>query len=233
MFSYYGSKSKIVKYYPPPKYGTIIEPFAGSGQYSLMYHDRNVILVDKSPDIIAIWQHLQQCSANDIKALPILPAGSVIDRSMFSCDGEYTLMRYLIVQGAFSGNNTVSPWGAARFENNLARVLRHLHKIKHWQFILGCYTELENTVATWFIDPPYENGGHKYPMSNRKIDFQHLAEWSRTRQGQVIVCENADASWLPFNPLRESKGLKAKPNTEGIWSNEQTNYDNVQMKLAI
>ena len=31
MFSYYGSKGKIVDYYPPPKHKKIIEPFAGSG----------------------------------------------------------------------------------------------------------------------------------------------------------------------------------------------------------
>jgi site-specific DNA-adenine methylase len=35
MWSYYGGKSKIVQYYPDPKYDTIIEPFAGSAQYSL------------------------------------------------------------------------------------------------------------------------------------------------------------------------------------------------------
>ena len=31
MFSYYGSKSKIVGYYPKPEHNKIIEPFAGSG----------------------------------------------------------------------------------------------------------------------------------------------------------------------------------------------------------
>ena len=30
MWGYYGSKSKIVKYYPAPKYGTIIEPLVSS-----------------------------------------------------------------------------------------------------------------------------------------------------------------------------------------------------------
>jgi len=34
MFSYYGSKSKIVDYYPPPKHKRIIEPFAGSARYT-------------------------------------------------------------------------------------------------------------------------------------------------------------------------------------------------------
>ena len=29
MFSYYGSKSKIVHLYPTPKFDKIIEPFAG------------------------------------------------------------------------------------------------------------------------------------------------------------------------------------------------------------
>ncbi len=42
MFSYYGSKSKIVKHYPPPEYDTIIEPFAGSARYALMYYNKNV-----------------------------------------------------------------------------------------------------------------------------------------------------------------------------------------------
>jgi len=37
MFSYYGSKKKIVKYYPEPVHDVIIEPFAGAAWYSLEY----------------------------------------------------------------------------------------------------------------------------------------------------------------------------------------------------
>jgi site-specific DNA-adenine methylase len=33
MFSYYGSKSKIIDHYPAPKFNKIIEPFAGSARY--------------------------------------------------------------------------------------------------------------------------------------------------------------------------------------------------------
>ncbi len=47
MFSYYGSKSKIIKYYSTPKHDTIIEPFAGSAQYSFHYWDKQVILIEK------------------------------------------------------------------------------------------------------------------------------------------------------------------------------------------
>lgn len=41
MFSYYGSKSKIVDLYQPPKFDKIIEPFAGSARYSLKYSKVN------------------------------------------------------------------------------------------------------------------------------------------------------------------------------------------------
>jgi len=70
MFSYYGSKSKIVDYYPPPKYGKIIEPFAGSARYSLKYWDREIMLFDKYVVIIKVWKWLQQCSKQDILNLP-------------------------------------------------------------------------------------------------------------------------------------------------------------------
>ena len=64
------------------------------------------------------------------------------------------------------------------------------------------------------------------------IDYAQLAEFCRSRLGQTIVCEKAAASWLPFVPMKNMRTSKGT-DVEGIWSNEQTNYDNVQMKLAI
>ena len=75
MFSYYGSKSKIVDYYPSPKHKKIIEPFAGSARYSLKYWQNDVLLVDKYHIIVRTWKWLQQCSENDIRKLPILKLG--------------------------------------------------------------------------------------------------------------------------------------------------------------
>ena len=37
MWGYYGSKSKIASMYPKPMYDKIIEPFAGTAQYSLLH----------------------------------------------------------------------------------------------------------------------------------------------------------------------------------------------------
>ena len=78
MFSYYGSKSKIVDYYPPPKYGKIIEPFAGSARYALKYWQNEVLIVDKNEYIIKLWKWLQKCSPDDIKKLPVLKKGDDI-----------------------------------------------------------------------------------------------------------------------------------------------------------
>ena len=79
MFSYYGSKSKVVDLYPSPKFGKIIEPFAGSARYSLKYFDREVILVDKYPVIVDLWKWLQQTSESDIMGLPNLENGQSLD----------------------------------------------------------------------------------------------------------------------------------------------------------
>src|SRR5690606_37766424 len=76
MFSYYGSKSKLVHLYPEPRYDHIIEPFAGSARYALRYCDRQVTLVDACPKICAIWRWLINASIDDVSALPELPQGA-------------------------------------------------------------------------------------------------------------------------------------------------------------
>ena len=70
MFSYYGSKSKIINLYPSPKHGKVIEPFAGSARYALKYFDRQVLLVDKYSVLVEVWHYLQQASEADILGLP-------------------------------------------------------------------------------------------------------------------------------------------------------------------
>lgn len=71
MWSYYGSKSKVVHLYPRPEYGKIIEPFAGSARYSLRYFDRDVLLVDKYEVVVRIWKWLQHCSPDAMEGFHI------------------------------------------------------------------------------------------------------------------------------------------------------------------
>ena len=74
MFSFYGSKGKIVKKYPKPIYDKINESFAGSARYSLEYHWLDITLIEKYPVLVAIWKYLQQCSPKDILSLPQMKA---------------------------------------------------------------------------------------------------------------------------------------------------------------
>jgi 16S rRNA G966 N2-methylase RsmD len=110
------------------------------------------------------------------------------------------------------------------------RIANDLYKIRHWKIKQGDYRDIPNESATWFIDPPYQNGGHKYTQGNGAIDFHRLAEWCKERQGQVIVCENTKADWLPFWRMKDLNGAYSKT-AEAIWCNHETGYEVTQMSL--
>ena len=214
-------------YYPPPKHKRIIEPFAGSARYSLKYWQNDVLLVDKYPVIVGIWNYLIQATKADILSLPDLKTGDNVDSFNLSQEEKW-LIGFCINGGSAQPKKTAkdyNTWGEAKI-----RIADDVQKIKHWKAILGSYDELENEEATWFIDPPYQFGGHEYKCSNKNIDFAKLAEWCMSRNGQVIVCENTKADWLPFKPMVEMQGTMFRT-TEAIWSNQRTNYDAVQQSL--
>lgn len=221
MFSYYGSKSKIVQYYPSPTCDKIIEPFAGSARYSLRYSEKDVLLVDKYQVIVDVWHYLQRASEKDILGLPSQP------EKCLSKEENY-LIGYCISRG--SASPKIKPQKYNSWESDKQKISSNLYKIKHWKIILGSYEDLENENATWFIDPPYQFGGHEYRCSNKQIDFNSLSNWCRTRQGQVIVCENTKATWMDFKPVIQMQGSMFKT-TEAIWTNFKTQYDFIQQDL--
>jgi len=231
MFSYYGSKSKIVDYYPPPKHKKIIEPFAGSARYSLKYWQNDVLLVDKFEVIVNLWKWLQQCSESDILSMPRLKKGDDI-RNLNISENEKTLLGFFAQAAQGKPVNMVSSMGEQNMKTAYKNIASQLHKIRHWEIKLGSYDEFENEEATWFIDPPYQFGGqHQYKFGNKQIDFSKLANWCMNRNGQVIVCENTKADWLPFLPVVKIDGANHTGTTEAIWSNQRTNYDAVQKSL--
>lgn len=230
MFSYYGSKGKIVDYYPPPKHKRLIEPFAGSARYSLKYFDRDVTLYDKYPVIIDVWKYLQQASEKDILALPRLERGEKFKDHTQLSEIEKKFYGFITQAGSTGERYTVGTMQGVNVDADLKKIAKQLFKIRHWEIKLGCYTEIPNEEATWFIDPPYQFGGHEYKHSNKKINFTELGEWCKDRNGQIIVCENTKANWLPFKPMLEMQGTMFKT-TEAIYSNHKTNYDNEQILL--
>jgi site-specific DNA-adenine methylase len=227
MFSYYGSKSKVVHLYPRPEYGKIIEPFAGSARYALRWFDRDVLLVDKYEVIVKVWKYLQQASPADIMGLP----EPEYKESIANCnlaEGERLLLGFLVARGVAYPQKIVQQFSDIR--DAKAQIAKNLFKIRHWKIQQGSYDAIPNEHATWFIDPPYQIGGQHYQKGNGAIDFLELAQWSQSRQGQVIVCENTKADWLPFHAMREMSGAYSET-TEAIWSNRPTDFDFQQYSL--
>jgi hypothetical protein len=222
MWGYYGSKSKVVNYYPPPKHDKIIEPFAGTAQYSLLYWDKEIHLIEKYDVIVNLWKWLQKCSKNDILSTRRLKCGENTDDFKWDCQEQKDLVGFIITGSPSVPKKTASKWKTVIRPNTqdykLNYIADNLDKIKHWKIELGDYDQVKNQKATWFIDPPYFVNGKYYKYGSKLIDYNFLAKWCKERKGQVIVCESDDAHWLPFVPLVESRGNK-KTYQEFIWTN--------------
>lgn len=214
MFSYYGSKSKIIKSYPEPKYNIIIEPFCGSARYALRYYDRAIILNDLDTLIYNVWIYLIAVDSDEIANLPEMQKGQNVD-SFNLTKIQKELMSFMLGYGTNGKRKTYT--GRAARDNEIRRcknrILNQLENIRHFQIF---NLDLPDVEATWFIDPPYQNGGKYY--RHHKINYAELAEWCKSRKGQVIVCENRSANWLPFKPLVEMQGGLRKT-LEVIWTN--------------
>ena len=205
MFSYYGSKSKLAHKYPLPLYGTIIEPFAGAAGYSLHGDNwkKNVILYDSFPKIAGCWEYLISATEEGIMALPDLALGDSLNDYPGLSKQERWLIGFFINRGS-----SVPKVTASRRSDGLTYkkyLCDNLYKVKHWRFYKGGYEGCPNQEATWFIDPPYQKAG-KYYYGHSSVDYVRLGEWVRERKGQVIVCENEGADWLPFQPLARFRG---------------------------
>jgi len=210
MFTYYGTKKKLSPNYPKPSFDTIIEPFAGAAMYSLYdnYWEKNVILNDKYDKVFTVWDYLiNHASVSDIKNLPKLTEGVKIDDLTIS-DAEKVLLGFYANPSSAVPKKTVTKRGEIGWERHQKYLIDNLYKVKHWKIYSKSFEELENVKGTWYIDPPYKFGGEYYhsSTSNKHIDYEKLAEWCLSRNGEIIVCENDKADWLDFKPLVELNG---------------------------
>lgn len=223
MWGYYGSKSKIIKKYPLPKYSKIIEPFAGTAQYSLLYWDREIHLIEKYDVIANLWKWLQKCSRQDILCIRKLKFGENTDDFKWNCQEEKDLIGFIITGGPSMPKKTASRWKTIVRPNTqeykLNYIADNLEKIRHWKITLGDYELANNEEATWFIDPPYIVNGKYYKFGSKYLDYNNLGKWCRERKGQVIACEAEGADWLPFVSLTEARG-NCKIHKEVIWTKD-------------
>jgi len=209
-FSYYGSKWCLSIKYPSPGHDHIIEPFAGSACYSLLHYNKQITLFDKYDKICLLWQYLISVSESEILKLPLLEAFQPIPSNIcteakiligFWCQ---TATTYPARRQSCNPVGRCNVWG----ESVKKRIASQLQYIRHWKIFQSDYQSIQNQEATWFIDPPYQNGGHKYKHS--KIDYQNLSDWCDSREGEIIICENKPASWHEFKPIGINQGQKKR-----------------------
>lgn len=233
-FSYFGSKFNLARFYPEPAHNQIVELFAGSAGYSCHYPHYRVKLIDTNPDITISWLYLIRATEKEILSLPDIKLG----QSLSDIRGICPEARILI--GWWCGKGRTTPakcildnqwtrkyklddrchyWGSAI----RARIASQLQYIRHWKIICDdWYNHVEvSRPSTWFVDPPYQSAGVHYPYNG--IDYRALALACFRLRGQVIVCEQDGAKWLPFRPLREIKANnsvsgKVRYQTEMIWT---------------
>lgn len=228
-FTYTGGKYRLAPKYPAPAHDTIVEPFAGSAGYSLRHHERDVVLVDMDPDVVLLWEYLIAASPADVLGLPLYDGtwGSTDDLTSLS-EGERMLIRGWLNKGTFgkrpsawmrSGEFDTQFWG----ESIRNRIAKQVPLIKHWKVFQASYEDIPDAEVTWFVDPPYEVAGMTYGYGSDAIDFPALGEWCRSRSGQVIVCENDGATWLPFRPFASAHAMFGTRRTgrsaEAVWLN--------------
>lgn len=239
---YYGGKWRAAPRYPKPLHGKIIEPFAGAAGYSLRYSDLDVTLVDVYPRVVEIWRYLVGVRSDEILRIPLVE--SVHELPSWVPAGGRDLVGFAMNAGTVQPCKNLSA-GRKKLreqgrvfegwsEQMRARVAHQVEKIKHWKVREGSFETIENSTATWFIDPPYNNKAGSYYVHS-DVDYALLARWCKTRSGRVIVCENTGADWLPFQHLHDSKAFLKSSSAEAIWTKDQASiYDTIidTMKLA-
>ncbi len=211
-FCFYGGKWRAARHYPAPMHDRIFEPFAGAAGYSVRHHRRDVVLVEKDAQIAALWRYLIGATERDILNVPLLAEGQGVEDMQADCAGARYLVGFWLNKGSAVPCKSPSAWmrsglrpGSFWGPEIRARIASQVGAIKHWTIIEGDYTDAPDERGTWFIDPPYMKAGRHYRQSSAAIDYKRLADWCRERRGQVIVCENDGARWLPFQFLAEIK----------------------------
>ena len=217
-FSYFGSKYRLAKYYPEPQCDEVIEAFAGSAGYALMYPDKQVYLYEIYEPIVDLWKWLIQVPEDEILKLPVGPfdKGHPVESEVDSVPAR-TLMGFWLTES--QTNASRYPLSKSRGGNWSQRkketIASQLQYIRHWKVEKLSFEQIPNRKATWYIDPPYEEAGSRY--KHNKIDYAALGQWCRDREGQVIVCEQNSAKWLEFQHLRLGRNASNKDYRELVW----------------
>lgn len=224
---YFGGKYRAAPRYPAPTHRTVVEPFAGAAGYSLRYPDLDVILVERYAVVAEMWRYLIAAKPSEVRRIPCVD--HVDELPSWVPQGARWLVGFTMNAATDHPCKRLSAgrvklramgrifegWSEAQRE----RVASQVESIRHWRVIEGDYTDAPDVEATWYVDPPYVGMTRTYKHGNDSIDYAALGAWCRTRRGQVLVCENEGADWLPFQPFATLKpGVNGKGSREVLWA---------------
>lgn len=184
------------------------------------------MLYDIDPTICGIWEYLIQSSTEEILKLPT--EVDHIDNVNAPQEAKW-LIGFWLNKGVTVPKLTPSAWMRSGIRPNSywgnairERIASQVGCIKHWKIACKSYEEIGNEEATWFVDPPYD--GKPGKCYRHKFNaYNELSQWCQNRFGQVMVCEQAGADWLPFEPfakIKSTPGSRGKSySKEVIWKN--------------
>lgn len=173
-----------------------------------------------------MWKYLiKECTPQRIREFPDYKKGEKINGKKpkgkpFS-NTEKLFLSLFLFYGNGGTRKSISGCFFKPFNTSTKRrIIENLGKIKKWRILK--YTEyyrIMNRKATWFIDPPYQRAGKLYTNGSKDIDYKKLSSWCIDRKGQVIVCEENCAKWLPFRPVKGkgAVGNTKSKNGEAVW----------------
>lgn len=231
-FAYYGAKHGLAPKYPRPQYNTIIEPFAGSAGYSVRWasDSTRVILYDIDPAVVELWHRVQKITMAELNAITRhVEHDETTDDPLVAASAGGSGLK-----SALEGKTgAITPRMRKDWPQVRRRIWRALPRVSNWEIRHGTYDEAPNIEATWFVDPPYSvhdlgytnlahASGNAYRYGSSDINFKHLGDWCQSRTGQIIVCEQHPADWLPFTPFCKHKNAQNDQRTEVIWTNSPT-----------
>lgn len=226
-FPFYGSKWLLARHYPAPAFDHIVEPFAGSASYAVNYSDRRVTLVDSDPRVVALWRYLIRVKPSELMAIPAtarhaseVPGPDEARLLVGMWFGRATAM--CGVRKSMSKWGREEKWPTSFWGPSIqARLARQVDHIRHWKAAEGDYTSADRGRATYFVDPPYQVAGKHYRSD--ALGYRAIGLWAASLPGQVIVCEAAGATWLPFEPFRTARANSSRGtgrvSHEVIWTN--------------
>ena len=227
---YFGAKWKSAPRYPAPLFDTIIEPFAGAAGYSLRHYRRRVVLVEKNPIVAGVWRYIIGAPERELAAIPDVTHLDELP-AWVPQEGRW-LVGFRLCAGDSRPRSAASSMILRDGGTKMRIVAEQAPLVRHWTVIEGDYASAPDEQATWFIDAPYQRAGARatapkdkgrvrYPHGADDIDFECLSWWARGRRGQVIVCENAGATWLPFRSLGTFGAAKpGGTSDEVIWTSD-------------